>query len=258
MPRTSVEHASEVRQRIIDGCYRAMLAGGYRGTSIPAIAAEAGVSVGLIYRYFPSKEELYLAVCEVATQAHLDELTSGLAEIDDPSDRLLAAVQRFIGSLTDEDWGPIVRHGWAEVDLNPRLGDLLRRRCDQIRGFSAMFIREAIARGEVARDVDVESLSLAAAMLLDGAIAHHAELGDDFDPDAATKAIIGLLSAPLLASGGAPAAAASDRRPGSHGTSRRSARGSPPAETASRSASARGSLPGPAAGGPDDAASGAR
>ena len=67
MPRTSAAHATEMRGRILDGAYRAMLAGGYRGTTMPAIAAESDVSVGLLYRYFDSKEELYLAMCEGVT-----------------------------------------------------------------------------------------------------------------------------------------------------------------------------------------------
>ena len=47
MPRASTEHTAEVRLRILEGAHRAFLAHGYRGTSIPVIAGEAGVSVGL-------------------------------------------------------------------------------------------------------------------------------------------------------------------------------------------------------------------
>ena len=56
MPRATAAHATEMRQRILDGAHRAMLSGGYRGTTMPSIATEAGVSVGLLYRYFESKE----------------------------------------------------------------------------------------------------------------------------------------------------------------------------------------------------------
>lgn len=197
MPKATEAHASEVRHRILEGAHHAMLAGGYRGTSMPTIAAEAGVSVGLIYRYFASKEELYLAMCETVTAQHLDELAGQLATIPDPSERLESAVHLFVDSLRDEAWGPIVIDGWAEVELNPRLRDLLRRRCDQIRGFAALFMRELIAAGAVREDLDVETLSMASAMLLDGVIAHQAELGERFDPDAAKRAIVMLLSGQL-------------------------------------------------------------
>ena len=197
MPRTSAAHATEMRQRILDGAYRAMLAGGYRGTTMPAIAAEADVSVGLLYRYFDSKEELYLAMCEGVTQAQLDELAAQMGQITDPRERLARAVGHFVESLEAERWGAIITTGWAEADVNPALRDLLRRRCDQIRAFATMFLREAIARGEVEPEIDVEELSLATTMLMDGVVAHQAELGDRFDPALVERSVIALIGRTL-------------------------------------------------------------
>ncbi|MEJ7802529.1 MAG: TetR/AcrR family transcriptional regulator [Candidatus Limnocylindria bacterium] len=197
MPRTSAAHAIEMRQRMLDGAHRAMLSGGYRGTTMPAIAAEADVSVGLLYRYFASKEELYLAMCEHVSQAQLDELAVQMGQIADPRERLGRAVGHFVESLEAERWGAIITTGWAEADVKPALRDLLRRRCDQIRGFAAMFLREAIARGEIEADVDIEELSLATTMLMDGVIAHQAETGDRFDPDLVTRSVISLVGRTL-------------------------------------------------------------
>jgi AcrR family transcriptional regulator len=197
MPRSSAAHAIEMRQRILDGAHRAMLAGGYRGTTMPAIAVEADVSVGLLYRYFDSKEELYLAMCEAVTQAQLDELAAQMGQIADPRERLAQAVRYFVESLEAERWGAIVTTGWAEADVNPALRDLLRRRCDQIRAFASMFLREAVARGEVEPEVEIEELSLAATMLMDGVIAHQAEMGDRFDPALVERSVIALIGRTL-------------------------------------------------------------
>jgi AcrR family transcriptional regulator len=197
MPRTSAAHATEMRERILDGAHRAMLSGGYRGTTMPTIAAEAGVSVGLLYRYFESKEELYLAMCEAVTQATLDELALQMSRISDPRDRLAASVRYFVESLQVERWGAIITAGWAEADVKPPLRAMLRRRCDQIRAFAAMFVREAIAAGDVEPDLAVEEFSLASTMLMDGVIAHQAEAGERFDPDLVERSVIGLLGATL-------------------------------------------------------------
>lgn len=198
MPRTSAAHATEMRQRILEGAHRAMLTGGYRGTTMPVIAGEAGVSVGLLYRYFDSKEELYLAMCESVTQAQLDELAVQLGAIADPKERLASAVDLFVQSLDEERWGAIVVAGWGEADVNPALRDMLRRRCDQIRGFVQMFLREMVVRGELDPDTDLDALSLATAMLLDGVIAHQVEMGDRFDATRVRRAVIALLE-PALA-----------------------------------------------------------
>ena len=197
MPKRTAEHAATMRERILEGGRRAFIAGGYRGTTVPAIAAEADVSVGLIYRYFPSKEELFLAVCTRKTDATLDELAAGLAGIANPRHRLAAAVDQFVTSLEEDNWGAIVVHAWAEADRNPGVRDMLRRLFDQLRGFAAMFIREAVARGEASPDTDVEALSLAVGMLLHGAIAYQAERGSGFDTAAVREALISILGRQL-------------------------------------------------------------
>jgi AcrR family transcriptional regulator len=45
---------------------------GYHGTTIPDIARVAGISTGLIYYIFPSKEHILLACCENTATIHLD------------------------------------------------------------------------------------------------------------------------------------------------------------------------------------------
>jgi AcrR family transcriptional regulator len=203
MPRTTTAHAAEMRERILDGAHHAMLTGGYRHTTMPQIAAESGVSVGLLYRYFTSKEELYLAMCEAVTQAQLNELAVQLGRIADPRERLASAIGLFVEGLEVERWGPIVIAGWAEADVNAALRDMLRRRCDQIRAFVVMFLREAVARGELDSGADLEALALATTMLLDGVIAHQAEMGDRFDAELARRSLVALLGRSL-----APEAAA--------------------------------------------------
>jgi AcrR family transcriptional regulator len=190
--RKGAAHASEMRRRILDGAHRAMLTGGYRGTTMPAIATEADVSVGLLYRYFESKEVLYLAMCESVSQTQLDELAVRMSQIADPAERLANAVAMFVDGLEAERWGAIITTGWAEADVKPALRDMLRRRCDQIRAFAAMFLREGVARGEIEPDANVEELSLAITMLMDGVIAHQAEMGDRFDPELVRRAVISL------------------------------------------------------------------
>ena len=199
MPRATTEHTAEVRLRILDGAHRAFRARGYRGTTIPVIAREAGVSVGLIYRYFASKEELFLSVCQAQSDLQLNELAAHLSGIADPHARLDAAVRFYVDSLIEDGWGSIIIHAQAEADRNPRLRDMLIRISDQNRGFSAMFIRELVARGEAPADMDVDSASLAVALLLHGAVAHQAERGTSWDPEAVVRAITTVLSWPLAA-----------------------------------------------------------
>ena len=45
-------------ENLLDAALTTFDALGYSATPVPAIAAQAGIAVGSVYRYFPSKEEL--------------------------------------------------------------------------------------------------------------------------------------------------------------------------------------------------------
>lgn len=58
------QQREETRQRIIEAAFRVFVRKGFKGTSNREIAREAGISPGLIYWYFRSKEDLFQAVVE--------------------------------------------------------------------------------------------------------------------------------------------------------------------------------------------------
>lgn len=62
------------RQIILDIATRIFSHYGYGKTSLDDIAAEAGVAKGTIYYYFPSKEDLFIAVVEILAEAFVQEL----------------------------------------------------------------------------------------------------------------------------------------------------------------------------------------
>ena len=149
MPKRPAAHAEAMREQILEGGRRAFIAGGFRGTSVPSIAAKAGVSVGLMYRYFPSKEELFLELCISGTPAELEELAENLAPIDDPVERLTVAIDSYFDALLQAIGAPLVLQALAAAPADERIRQALRRRGDDLRGFSAAFVRDAIVRGEL-------------------------------------------------------------------------------------------------------------
>jgi len=62
MPRITPENREAKRAAIVAAARRCFSRDGFHQTSMPDIAAEAGVSTGAPYRYFASKEEIILAI----------------------------------------------------------------------------------------------------------------------------------------------------------------------------------------------------
>lgn len=71
---------------------------GFHGTSMPDIAQAAGISTGLIYYIFPSKEDILLACCEEVAALHFD-LFSQANHLADPLERFDYIVRELYTSL---------------------------------------------------------------------------------------------------------------------------------------------------------------
>ena len=56
--------STDTRDRIIECACNKFASEGFEGTTNKDIAAEAGISSAALYHYFPSKSDLYVAVCE--------------------------------------------------------------------------------------------------------------------------------------------------------------------------------------------------
>lgn len=69
-PRGRTEQGHETRQRLYATALGFISARGYEATHLRDIAKEAGVSVGLLYRYFPSKRAIVLAMYDELSSAY--------------------------------------------------------------------------------------------------------------------------------------------------------------------------------------------
>src|ERR1700712_939135 len=76
MPKVSQAHLDARRQQIVDAARVRFASHGFARTSIADIVAESGLSNGAIYRYFASKDEIVIAVCEQASDALPEALTA--------------------------------------------------------------------------------------------------------------------------------------------------------------------------------------
>lgn len=65
---------AEVRQRILAAALAAFARGGYAATTMLDIARDAGVAVANVYRYYPSKEELFDAAVPRSLVQEFDAL----------------------------------------------------------------------------------------------------------------------------------------------------------------------------------------
>src|SRR5438445_7390847 len=124
MPRVSAEHLEATRQRILDAARRCFVRNGFHVTSMQDILGEAGLSVGALYRYFRSKDEIVVAIADAA----LDDVTESVRDIFDgpqPPPPLDVVIGRILSGRPPLDGSPasarLMLQVWGEAARSPEL-----------------------------------------------------------------------------------------------------------------------------------------
>ena len=129
------ERLAGARERILLATRALVAAGGYRNAPVTAVAAEAGVSTGLIYRHFPSKAELFVEVLTAAVAHELRIFEAIAAEPLPAPERLRRAITAFVRRALA---GPGLAYAFIAEPVDPeveaerircrrRFGDVFRR-----------------------------------------------------------------------------------------------------------------------------------
>lgn len=130
-PKTEIQFEEirlEKREKILNAALKLFAGNGYHGTSISMIAEEAGISKGLIYSYFKSKEDLLLELFE----GYLDIFTS-LLNPDNDEEITNEEMERFFRLLKEsliknnDFWQLIV-----QLTVQPQVLKLLTNRMETL------------------------------------------------------------------------------------------------------------------------------
>jgi AcrR family transcriptional regulator len=84
------------RQRILAAARALVSEGGWLEAQVSHVAAAAGLATGTVYRYFPSKAQLFVEVLSSVSQREVDVLDAIANGGDKPPQRLHAAVTAFV------------------------------------------------------------------------------------------------------------------------------------------------------------------
>lgn len=186
MPRMSDARRDAVRRRILDAAIAAFERDGFAGSSMAAIAAEAGLSAGGLYTHFASKEEVFLAAFAALVEDEELALQNAIASSEETADAIDLAVDYMAGVAAGAGGdlrgaaGNLLLHGWATAEENPSLREMLVRRRHQASALARTVIEAAISRDELLPGIDAQGLALAFTSMLDGFFLQRAEQGAAF------------------------------------------------------------------------------
>ena len=199
VPPRSVRRDKQV-QRILDAAKVCFVRAGFQGASMQQICAEAGMSPGALYRYFPSKEAIVeaIAVADRNQDAETLGLIEGAATV---LDGLVAASMAYLRSMHESGDIPMFLEIRAEAMRNEAVRNSIMDCACNVQEKFRSHLAAAVARGEIRPVLSLDALCPLLMTIADGmAMSSLPERGVSFTD--AEKAMRTMLEALLRPQGG--------------------------------------------------------
>ncbi len=154
------------RTTILDAAERCFARAGFHQASMNEICAEAGMSPGNLYRYFPSKEAIIAGIAErsradaaasFAAVAKAPNFFDGLAQL---------ARHHLVDESTNDVW--LCVEIMSESRRNPEVARLHQSIEADVKVLMVEMLKTAAARGEISSAIDFETAATMLMVIGDG------------------------------------------------------------------------------------------
>jgi TetR/AcrR family transcriptional regulator, repressor for uid operon len=142
------------RVRIIEAAERAFVRHGFHATTMQHVAAEAAMSPGNLYRYFPSKEAIVQELC-AREQAERARSFAAFAQADSVIAAMAEGLRKNLLEKPREKMQMILEI-WAEAGRNPSIAALCGAIDANVHAGLTGLVEAAKGKGEAVGDLDAD------------------------------------------------------------------------------------------------------
>lgn len=166
--------AQRRRRQIVEAAMACFRRRGFHQTSMHEICAEAGISAGALYRYFPSKADIIFAISEEELRTG-DQLLDAIAGGGDITENLVRLAGDVLEKCARDQ--PLTAEVIAEVTRDPAIAARFAARLEEKQKRLAAAISAGQRRGAVARHLEADAVARLVMLMIDGLVLRAAALG---------------------------------------------------------------------------------
>jgi len=187
MRRANAQLQADRRDEILAAAQRCFVRAGFHGASMQDICAEAGMSPGNLYRYFPSKEALIAGIAErdraeVAQAFASADLSRGLFNV-------LEGMVRHYFAEHPRERVLLCTEVMAEARRHPEIARISSSFDADVRKWLIGLLRAAAERGDIPHDLDFDGVVTLLMLIADGVWWRRA-LDPEFKPEMVVPTIM--------------------------------------------------------------------
>jgi AcrR family transcriptional regulator len=166
MRRSNVQAQADRRDEILAAAQRCFVRAGFHGASMQDICAEAGMSPGNLYRYFPSKEALIAGIAERDRAEVGQEFAN--ADLSQGFFALLEGMAHHHFTERPTEQVLLCTEVMAEARRNPDIARISRSFDTDVKTWLADLLRAATERGDIPGDVELDDVVTMLMIIADG------------------------------------------------------------------------------------------
>jgi len=180
-PKVSEQHRIDRRHELLDSALRCFSERGYEATKVDDIVRFAGVSKGMLYTYFASKEDIFVALVNQRSSQFVDNMTKRFQTMASAKEKLgYLLVQYRDHPLKTEDrkWISVYLEFWLSASRDEQRHAFMQGRFQSFLEMFADIVTEGKASGEFDLDVNPDLASKLYWALCDGIHLHLSQSAD--------------------------------------------------------------------------------
>lgn len=175
------------RQEILEAARSVFVDKGCDAASMQDISKAAGVSAGNIYRYFPNKDALIVAVCERCEAGHREAFEQASADTASPLGALVAMGEHAFETFQHDhvrDEIMLTLESALVAARHEQFGPLVRQQTARLRDGLTDLVSAAQANGEIDPSIEPRVLSTLLLSVVSGTQLTYLQVGGDVKSDA--------------------------------------------------------------------------
>ncbi|WP_246070423.1 TetR/AcrR family transcriptional regulator [Paenibacillus kobensis] len=115
------------REQIMEAAYRVFAQRGWNRAKMSMIADEAGLSAGQLYRFFESKEELFIALIEVAMEESVNALKTIYQLPGSPYEKLKAFTTSVLEDVKSQYPFMLIQQAHVSDEVPPEVKQMINK-----------------------------------------------------------------------------------------------------------------------------------
>jgi len=146
--RTQAERRESTIRKVLDAAIEQLIETGYSGTSMQLVATRAGISIGGLFRHFPTREALMVATAEDAAKQILAKYTLSFESLHGTEEPIVLALKLLrdtTRSRINQVWLELVHACRTDPALKKALEPMAKRYADEIHSLARKLLPDLAA-----------------------------------------------------------------------------------------------------------------